>query len=56
MYFRLTNTLMYFRLIRPLSKVETRRDCSIALYVTVINCIDESLMLLNASGEDGLSY
>ena len=31
----------FFRQMRPLSKVETRRDSSIALYVTVINCIDE---------------
>ena len=45
-----------FRLMRPLSKVETRRDSSFALYITIINCINEQLMLLNASREDGLSY
>ena len=35
------NMCNFFRLMRPLSKVETRRDSSIALYVTILNCIDE---------------
>ena len=30
-----------FRLMRRLSKVETRRDGSFALYITIINCLDE---------------
>ena len=30
-----------FRLMKPLSKVETRRDSLFALYITIINCIDE---------------
>ena len=35
------NMCCSFRLMRPLSKVETRRDSSIALYIIIINCIDE---------------
>ena len=34
-------TTYSFCLMRLLSKVETRRDSSIALYITIINCIDE---------------
>ena len=41
-----------FRLMRPLSKVETR-DSSFTLYITIINCTDEELMLLNAGRENG---
>ena len=49
------NMCYCFRLIPPLSKVETRRDSSFSLYITIINCIDKQIMLLNASHEDGLS-
>ena len=35
------NMCYSFRLMGPLSKVETRRDSSIALYIIIINCIDE---------------
>ena len=36
------------RLMRPLSKVETRRDSSFAVYIAIINRIDEQLMLITA--------
>ena len=42
-----------FYLMRPLSKIEMRRDTPFALYITIINCVDEQLMLLNAIREDG---
>ena len=37
--------LFFFRLMRPLVGVEARRGGSIALYVTIINCIDEAFIL-----------